>query len=86
MIESQLHRSLDLLSNTYPSSIYLVWWSISDMYPMLMKKFEILSKIVCHFSLLHVDDFSLKDQLNKFKMCELCDNFEIEDARHIVLH
>ena len=84
--ESQLHRSLDLLSNTYPCSIYLAWWSISDKYPMLMKKCEILSKIVCHASLLRVDDFSLKDQLNTFKMFDLCDNFEIEDARHIVLH
>ena len=80
-----MHRSLDILSGISPVVRYLPWWSISDKYPNLMKDCEILARIVCHASLLRDDDFKYKNQLGTARMCNLCDNFEIEDARHFIL-
>ena len=31
------------------------------------------------------DDFKYKNQMGTTRMCNLCDNFEIEDARHFIL-
>ena len=84
-IEKHMHRSLDILSGISPVVRYLPWWSISDKYPNLMKDYEILARIVCHASLLRDDDFKYKNQLGTARMCNLCDNFEKEDARHFIL-
>ena len=85
-IEKQLHKSLDLLGNVHPSSRYLTWWSISDRHPSLVRECSVMSKILSHASILRSDDFKLKEQLNTFKMCDLCDRYEVEDARHLILH
>ena len=84
-IEKHLHKSLDILSNVSPIVRYLPWWSISDKYPKHMKDCEILSRIVCHASLLRDDDFKYKNQIGTNRMCNLCDRFEIENARHFIL-
>ena len=84
-IEERLHKSMDLLSNVCPSSRYLNWWAISDKYPQYTKKCEILCKLLCHSSVLRVDDFKLKSQIDTLKMCNLCDNYQVEDVRHFIL-
>ena len=84
-IEKHLHKSLDILSGISPVVRYLPWWSISDKYPKQMKDCEILSKIICHASLLRGDDFKYKNQMGTTHMCNLCDNFEIEEAKHFIL-
>ena len=84
-IEKHLHRSLDLLSGVSPITRYLPWWSISDKYPKYMKDCEILTKIISHSSMIRDDDFKYKNQLGTTRMCNLCDRFEIEDARHFIL-
>ena len=50
-----------------------------------MKKCETLSKMLCHSSNLRNDDCKLKGETRIHKLCTLCDNFEVEDMRHIVL-
>ena len=50
-----------------------------------MKYCEILSKIICHASMLRGDDFKYKNLARTTRMCTLCDSFEIEDARHFIL-
>ena len=85
-IEERLHRSMDLLSNICPSSRYLTWWSISDKYPQYTKKCEVICKLLCHSSALRADDFKLKSQIGTLKMCNLCDNYQLEDVRHFILH
>ena len=84
-IECVMHRSMDHLSNICSSSRYLIWWSVADKYPQYVKKCEIMCKLICHASALRADDFKLKSQLRTFKMCELCNMFELEDARHFLL-
>ena len=80
-----MHKSLDILSGVSPFVRYLPWWSISEKYPNLMKDCEILSKLICHASLLRGDDFKYKNLARTTRMCTLCDSFEIEDARHFIL-
>ena len=84
-IEKLLHRSLDLLSGVSPSTRYLPWWSISDKYPKYIKDCEILTKLICHSSMLRDDDVRYKNQLSTSRMCNLCDMYEVEDARHFIL-
>ena len=84
-IEKHLHKSLDILSSVSLIVRYLPWWSISDKYPKYMKDCEILSRIICHASLLRDDDFRYKNQVGTNRMCNLCDRYEVEDARHFIL-
>ena len=84
-IEEQMHRSLALLKGVNPVSRYLAWWMISDKYPKLTKSCEILAKIISHASLLKADDFKYKNLAGTARMCDLCNDFEIENARHFIL-
>ena len=84
-IEKLLHKSLDLLCGTSPTTRYLPWWSLSDKYPRRMRDCEILVKLICHASLLRGDDLKLRSQIGTARMCDLCNSFEIEDARHFLL-
>ena len=83
--EKHMHKSMDILSGVSPFIRYLPWWSISDKYPRLIKDCEILSKLICHASLLRGDDFKYKNLSRISRMCTLCDSFEVEDARHFIL-
>ena len=84
-IERHLHKSLDLLSRVNSPIRYIVWWGISDKYPILTAKCEIMTKILCHASILRDDDFRLKRQSRMQRMCTLCDQYAVEDARHFLL-
>ena len=55
-IEKHLYRHLDILNGVCPVTRYLTWWMISDRFPMYTKDCEILSKIICHASVLRGDD------------------------------
>ena len=85
-IEFRLHKSLDLLKGVCKECRYLSWWKISDEHPELMRKCEILARIVCHATILKGDDIRLKRQYGVDKMCNLCDMYEQEDAKHLVLN
>ena len=80
-----MHRSLDLLSNIGNETRYSVWWQISDKYPEMTRKCEILMEILCHSSNLLADDVKSRNQPRVNKMCVLCDRYEVEDAIHLIL-
>ena len=84
-IEKQLFKNLELLKEISVDCRYLNWWMMLDNDPSITRKCEILAKLICHASMLKSDDFKLKRQSNVHKMCELCDDFVIEDARHLIL-
>ena len=85
-IERQMHKSLDLLSGVSNVTRYNNWWALSDKYPGRMRECEIIVKILCHASALRDDDVKYKSQLGTNRMCDMCNEYETEDARHLVLH
>ena len=85
-IERQLRQSLDLLSNVNVGVRYITWWKIADKFPELKKKCEIMSKILCHSSILKSDDLRLKSLTRMHRLFNFCDVHAVEDARHFILH
>ena len=81
-----MHKSLDLLSGVSNVTRYNNWWALSDKYPGRMRECEIIVKILCHASALRDDDVKYKSQLGTNRMCDMCNEYETEDARHLVLH
>ena len=79
-------QNLDILKGVCNECRYLSWWKISDKHPELMKRCEILARIVCHATTLRGDDIRCKSQNGVEKMCNLCDQYENENARHLVLN
>ena len=67
-------RSLDLLSKICTTTRYIIWWQIADKFPRLIKHCEVLVKIICHASLLKVDDAKLKNLHIFVEFCRLCDH------------
>ena len=59
-VEFNLHQSLDLIQMVCHENRYLTWWAMSDKHPTLTSVCETLAKLVCHASLLKVDDIRLK--------------------------
>ena len=72
--------NLDLLGS---EGSYLVWWQISDTIPNLMKQCEIMSKLVCGASDLKCDKQNLRNEHWTARTCEVCDLFELKDAKHL---
>ena len=62
-----------------------VWWQISDSIPTLMKQCEVIAKLVCDTSELKSDKQHLRNELWTTRICECCDLFELEDARHVII-
>ena len=65
---------------------YLVWWHISDLFPKLMRICEVMARIVCRNSMLKSDDYRTRTGNVSDMKCTLCDNFEVEDMKHMILH
>ena len=70
-VESNLHRGLDLLRLTCPERRCLTWWFISDISPKLTFMCETLAKLLCHASLLKVDDVRLKGIILASRFCTI---------------
>ena len=84
-IEVNLRTSLDVISMVNVNPRYLVWWSISDNDHTCMYFCETMARIVCHASLLKLDDLRLKSQHRTARLCSHCDLSAIENARHIIM-
>ena len=84
-IKARCHKSLELLSEVCIDTRYVVWWQIADKFPHLMRDCEALVKILCHASLLRVDDVRLKSLPMAAKFCTMCEYGSIDNARHMVM-
>ena len=84
-VEYRLQRSLDLVSATNPGPRYLTWWALSDKFPEYISMCETMSRLVCHASLLRMDDLRLKKQSIYARCCPLCDCAAPDDVYHLVL-
>ena len=58
-IEYRLQKSLDLVRAINPNPEYLTWWALSDKYPEYINMCETMARLVCHASLLKMDDVRL---------------------------
>ena len=76
---------MDLLSNVCTASRYVIWWQIADKFHFLISECEIMVKILCHASLLRVDDVRLKSLPIATRLCAQCDHSAIDDANHLVM-
>ena len=80
-----MNKENDRLASTMSGARYMVWWQLSDYDADMMKICECGAKIICHTSLLKVDDYRLKDQPPSSKTCELCDLYAVENIFHLLM-
>ena len=79
-------RSLDIIGLSSPDCRYLTWWYLSDKYPQVIRSCETIARLVCHASLLKVDDVRLKRLNRSDRSCSLCDMYEYDNVEHLVMH
>ena len=80
-----MNKETKLLSSIMDGSRYMVWWQLSDNDTSMIKVCECIAKIICHTSLLKVDDYHLKDQPPSSRICELCDLYCTENIHHLLM-
>ena len=80
-----MNKETEFLSSIMDGSHYNVWWQLSDKDNSMIKVCECIAKIICHTSLLKVDDYRLKDQTPSSRVCEMCDSFSPENIHHLLL-
>ena len=84
-MKSRCHKSLELLSEICTTTRYVIWWQIADKSPQLMRDCETMVKLICHASLLKIDDVRLKRLTIANRFCTLCDLGSVDDSRHMVM-
>ena len=84
-IEYRLQKSLDLVCSINPNPEYLTWWAMSDKYPEYINICETMARLVCHASLLRMDDVRLKKLTMFARCCPLCELSAPDDVKHLVL-
>ena len=62
----------------YP--VFSVWWKLADKFPSIMRRCEIMMKLICGASRLKSDDHR-----NENNLCIKCNNYVKEDAFHIIM-
>ena len=78
-------KSLDLIKHEESLPKYSTWWQIADVKHNLIRQCEHVIKLICHASRLKSDDYRLKDANRTQRMCEMCDEYAIEDAEHVLM-
>ena len=78
-------RNLDIIRDSNVKCRYLTWWYLSDMFPTSMKMCKSLARLVCHASILKTDDVRLKKLNRSERVCFLCDLYEDDNVRHLVM-
>ena len=84
-IEYRLQKTLDLVCAINPNPKYLTWWALSDKYPEYTSMCETMARLVCHASLLKMDDVRLKKLTMFSRCCPLCESSAPDDVKHLVL-
>ena len=80
-----MNKDNDLLAGTMEGTRYMVWWQLSDVDPKMIRICECIAKIICHASMLKVDDYRLRDQPTSDRVCELCDAYTVENIFHLLM-
>ena len=78
-------KNLDMIGEVNAKCKYLTWWYLSGKCPTSMKACETVARLVCHASLLKTDDVRLKNLNRSERVCSLCDLYEDDNVRHLVM-
>ena len=79
-------KSIKTLHEVSGEVRYSVWWRLSDDHPEKVKQCEDLVRLICGASRLKCDDPRLKNAFRVERMCEACNEYAIEDAKHVILY
>ena len=77
--------SLDLIGKVAPLPVYSIWWQISDRNRTILRRCEVMVKILCKASLLKDDDCRLKGQPFGSRMCIRCPLGSLDNATHMIM-
>ena len=66
-----MNKENDLLAGT------MIWCQVSGSDTSMMRICECIAKLLCHTSLLMVDDYRLRDRPPSSRICELCDLYTV---------
>ena len=80
-----MNKENDLLNCTMEGTRYTVWWQLTDIAHHMVKECECIARILCHTSLLKVDDYRLKDSPHSSRTCELCNQYALESIHHLLM-
>ena len=78
-------KSLDLIKHEEGMPKYSTWWQIANLKHDLTRQCEHVIKLICHASRLKSDDYRLKDTNRTQRMCEMCNEYAIEDVEHVLM-
>ena len=85
-IRASLFRSTKTINTISDPGSLLIWWQLAGFAPAIMRQCEVMSKIVCNASNLKIDCYQFRKDPAKNTYCDLCNNFSVEDARHVIMH
>ena len=85
-IRASLFRSTKTIDTISDPGRLLIWWQLAGIAPEIMRQCEIMSKIVCNASNLKVDCYQYRKDTTRRTYCDLCNNFSVEDACHVIMH
>ena len=86
IIRSSLIKSTKTINSVSDNGRLLIWWQLAGIAPKIVRQCEVMAKILCNASYLKVDCYQFRRDPVRRTYCELCNDFSIEDARHIILH
>ena len=86
VIRTSLFKTTKTINKVSDTGKLLIWWQLAGYAPEIMRQCEVMSKIVCRASNLKVDCYQFRNDPVRRTYCELCNNFSVEDACHIILH
>ena len=82
---SYTNNKVELLNRVLRGPAYSVWWQMSDVNHTIMKRCEVMVKLLCKASATKDDDCRLKRQPIGSRMCIRCDLGAPEDAKHVIM-
>ena len=47
---------------------------------------EIMARLVCRNSTLKSDDYRVRNNTLRNQLCDMCDMYQVEDVKHVILH
>ena len=76
---------IELLSKVIEMPTYSIWWQMSDGNHGILRRCEVMIKILCKATLLKDDDCRLRGQPFGSRMCIRCELGALENASHMIM-